>query len=953
MSNAKNTIQNISLTGQLNLNTLKTNVHSFEGFNEKNSTVFGGELSPLYDKSTRLFESATSHTIYNSKGDAYTINTTGELYKNDIRVDSSSPSDSPYFLYDTLDLNIPKSADWASYFLVNSSKDIAAFYLKDGKLYGKYAGYTEEYGYAKDSLFENTPWTNIGNTTSNIASVNMYHNYNRIYAGLNPNKAVIVVTSASIDNSYIIPHKVVSVYIYIINIPTMTLDTQSHFTFEDENIPLENLPMATFSFKENNNALTVCVCNMSGHISVLKAGDPLPKTRTYTIEYVNDAFTITSTGVEDNFFIINDLSNNAGTFTEYKHIIRQGNNSKLTGPRPAAGYVYAEDNQCTFVITPHGYRAVYCPKTGTGDVSFADHPVAVFDSFLQDVEDIESDTARKFLLTGSDTLGNISSPLGTTDWYLNNLPMIYYTADGNFFGAHVRGMPIMSYGDVYSNNIYVDLFDGRTFCALTYKSSTGWVVAKCGRAGFYNYTDRRRSEFLKNVIIDNRYIWLGPEEGFYDIESDEFIDGRYYGFVTTSFPHLIIQNETDFNASKDNLTSASYVSAYNPLPDISLFGLVGYMPSYYLMANLPVTADFINVSQYPNMLNFFSKSVPIHAPEYYGNDSSYLGTIYPTDPSGNTSYPFSINAEIITGFSNNDMIKVGDTVYPLLYTDINRKLYTYYALSLMDNVTGAFVLQGQQYIVDDNNIYAVVYNNSILQDAQVVAYKKDMQFLGALPTQAIFYSKMNKSLYAFMGDRILSKMLDASDINEIYFVGMNSATLSLWICTDKGIYILSDKDMFKLDYITKNVTFMKDHTIVTTEKDNYNYKNEIYLYNIGDDELNLVPIKLSTCFYGVGQEQKSNFDCWYFRLHSNERKAGYFDISISTITDISKEVETKHWDIEPSMYDENNIIYLKYQPKFQSAVATQLKCETDVCIYQLSLGVNVNDNVAQDSKFNF
>jgi hypothetical protein len=231
--------------------------------------------------------------------------------------------------------------------------------------------------------------------------------------------------------------------------------------------------------------------------------------------------------------------------------------------------------------------------------------------------------------------------------------------------------------------------------------------------------------------------------------------------------------------------------------------------------------------------------------------------------------------------------------------------------------------------------------------------KKDMQFLGALPTQAIFYSKMNKSLYTFTGDRLLSKMLDASDINEIYFVGMNSATLSLWICTDKGIYVLSDKDMFKLDYITKNVAFMKDHTIVTTEKDNYNYKNEIYLYNNGDDELNLVPIKLSTCFYGVGQEQKSNFDCWYFRLHSNDRKAGYFDISISTITDISREVETKHWTIEPSMYDENNIIYLKYQPKFQSAVATQLECETDICIYQLSLGVNVNDNVAQVSKFNF
>ena len=48
MANAKNTIQNIPLVGNLNLNTLKTDVSQFQGFNNKNSTVFGGELSPLY-----------------------------------------------------------------------------------------------------------------------------------------------------------------------------------------------------------------------------------------------------------------------------------------------------------------------------------------------------------------------------------------------------------------------------------------------------------------------------------------------------------------------------------------------------------------------------------------------------------------------------------------------------------------------------------------------------------------------------------------------------------------------------------------------------------------------------------------------------------------------------------------------------------------------------------------
>ena len=50
MANSKNTIQNIPLTAPLNMNMLKTEVKQFNGYNEKNSTVFGGTLSPLYDK---------------------------------------------------------------------------------------------------------------------------------------------------------------------------------------------------------------------------------------------------------------------------------------------------------------------------------------------------------------------------------------------------------------------------------------------------------------------------------------------------------------------------------------------------------------------------------------------------------------------------------------------------------------------------------------------------------------------------------------------------------------------------------------------------------------------------------------------------------------------------------------------------------------------------------------
>jgi hypothetical protein len=210
-----------------------------------------------------------------------------------------------------------------------------------------------------------------------------------------------------------------------------------------------------------------------------------------------------------------------------------------------------------------------------------------------------------------------------------------------------------------------------------------------------------------------------------------------------------------------------------------------------------------------------------------------------------------------------------------------------------------------------------------------------------------------------MGDSSLYKLMEASDINEIYSVSQNPATLSLWICTDSGIYIISDTDMFKLDIITdvSKVYFHDDHFNVATKKWNSMtsrtdiYKDSIYLYN-KDGNKEIIPLKFKTSFYGLGGEQKANYDCWYLRLHSANKLPGYVDLKVNTITDISTNTEIKHYDIGRNDYDENGIVYLKYQPKYQSAVASQLELESNLALYQLSLGVNANDAVAQASHNN-
>ena len=288
-----------------------------------------------------------------------------------------------------------------------------------------------------------------------------------------------------------------------------------------------------------------------------------------------------------------------------------------------------------------------------------------------------------------------------------------------------------------------------------------------------------------------------------------------------------------------------------------------------------------------------------------------------------------------------------------MYWNNNQKIYAYMLLSGMENITNAFSLQGQQYTVDDDNIYAVSFNAGVIQSVTSAAYKKNLTFLGTLPTQAVFWSDFNKTFYAFTGDRILSRMFEASDINKIEYVGQNPATLSLWICTDDGIYVLSDKDMFKLDYNSKQVAFYSKNALIVTEGATNNEVHTISLYLNDDEQGEMIPVKLKTAYYGLGSEQKAVMDCWYLRLFDKDRTEGYVKVKVNTITDVTRHTEEKTFNISPSDYDDNNIVYIRYQPKYQECVSMQLELETNLGIYSMSLGVNTTDSTAQVSKFNF
>ena len=184
MANAKNTIQNISLTGTLNLNTLKTDVKQFQGYNEKNSTVFGGELGPLWEMDIPVppvyyddtnppigvplnWTKDMQYPLFNSKGDCFVIDV-GKY--DDRREFSLYKRNNPIFIYNTDDiiqnsaatfnipyvskLNIKEHADFVGYLDKNSNDE--SFKVVYNKKFYSYTGMSERVrNYINNILFKN------------------------------------------------------------------------------------------------------------------------------------------------------------------------------------------------------------------------------------------------------------------------------------------------------------------------------------------------------------------------------------------------------------------------------------------------------------------------------------------------------------------------------------------------------------------------------------------------------------------------------------------------------------------------------------------------------------------------------------------------------------------------------------------------------------------------------
>lgn len=311
-------------------------------------------------------------------------------------------------------------------------------------------------------------------------------------------------------------------------------------------------------------------------------------------------------------------------------------------------------------------------------------------------------------------------------------------------------------------------------------------------------------------------------------------------------------------------------------------------------------------------------------------DFSLEGTLYPQNTDNNMLYNLPVLFEAKDSYINEMFVTDKKSSYILVKAQNKETLLGYYLFTETE-VNNIFLTQGQFYGINDEYIYSVGLDNSVVSINGVVANKQDLMFLGAFPTMALFWSKLDKSLYSFTGDAILQKVKEAYRINNIYNVYCDPSRLTMIISTDIGVIIIYQNQTMLLEemkepiehiYYDSNTYVLDDTLLSLSEQENYEPQN----------------IKLHTEYYGVGSGVKSVNDCVYIRI-AKGKKNGFIKFQSFVLNDRSTASEEKTVDLPDSVFDPiTKSAFIKYQPKNQAGLGFSVKIETTNPVVSMAIG---------------
>lgn len=334
--------------------------------------------------------------------------------------------------------------------------------------------------------------------------------------------------------------------------------------------------------------------------------------------------------------------------------------------------------------------------------------------------------------------------------------------------------------------------------------------------------------------------------------------------------------------------------------------------------------------------------------KYIDTDLTNPYAVYPIADGGNVRYNPNLFTRFITSYNNKDMVISDGVAYKLLYFNNVVPIMSYYLLDGVESLENAFVLQSTYYGVSTTRLYQMNYNNGV--GVEVVCDITNMEYLGALPTQALFWSAQNRAIYAFTGSCIMQLRQYANELTNIYNKWYNPATQELFLDTNIGLLVFSDLGTYCLKDLSnkriKDIFFFADYFIInlfeepTTEvpviySHYYSYNNKTgYESN---------HILFLTKYYG-NAHTPITINNIYVRLYNQAEvnPAGYITFKGHTITDMGTHTDQRvvsiggednptatpptvageQWD------EETGTMLVKYTPQYNRGLGFALEVDT-------------------------
>lgn len=327
-------------------------------------------------------------------------------------------------------------------------------------------------------------------------------------------------------------------------------------------------------------------------------------------------------------------------------------------------------------------------------------------------------------------------------------------------------------------------------------------------------------------------------------------------------------------------------------------------------------------------------------------DGALEGTTYPITSGGTALYnPPLVGTKFINSFSGKYGVVIGDTGYSIQYDGV-RPVGLYNTTSMVDDIETFFIIQSQYYAVINDYICAVSYSSSnILNGIEQIVNVNGMQFIGALPSVAYFYSPSARSIYAFTGDSDLQLFVQTDLVTRIssYCYAPNNEWI--YLLTNNGLYVLTQQNVFRTDEWDSDYTwriFATDQDYNIIESNSGSCKK--VAIDKEDDSYDRLNVKVVTAFFGPGDMKQDNIDTWYVRVYKNGIGSNG-SVSVYSKTLSNNKVVTNGTlsvSITADMWDENDGYTIRYQPENPIGLGQSLTVDSRYPIAAISYSHQVD-----------